>query len=444
MGRRGEGPACRSLRYALATVALLLCACSDQPAKPLPLPTTPAPAPALAQVAASADLARPLDGDALAAIAVLANPDLRALRTREGVAAAQVFAAGLLPDPIITFGLDIPTNGDDVSPALLLGLGIDFAEIARQPANLRGAQAELASVRYDIAWSEWLTAEQARLLGLRVSHLRRIEALTGELRELANEQLAHSLQATGRGDLPAAALEAARLAAADAGDRYRNAQLQLRGAELDLNRLLGIDPGTRVRLAAPPEPPTGLPDDEALYQLAVATRCDLAALRAGYEGSQAAVDVAALERYPLPVLELNAARDTSRIKTLGPAISFSLPLWNRGRGDVAVAAATQAQLRVEYLARLETIRADLAAASANLQVTERQRAELQQELAPLEPQVRSSAGAARRGDLSQAAAAATRANLLDKQVVEAELTLAMAEFGIALEVSVGQPLEDLR
>ncbi|MCB1687705.1 MAG: TolC family protein [Halioglobus sp.] len=436
----------RILPWVIAVAALVLGGCATEPSAPAPLPDGPAPALSLAAVAAtqSIDLSQPLSGDSLAAIAVFTNPDLIALRTGEGVAEAQVFAAGLFPDPVFNFALDAPLNGNDVSSGLFLGLGIDFAALARRPAAMRGAQANLDAVRFDIAWSEWLTGEQATLLATRVVHLRQIKALTDQLRQLADGELARNLRATSRGDIPAASLEASRLAAADAADRNRSTELLLRTAELDLNRLLGIAPATQLELAPPPGPISTLPSEQALYQCAIATRADLAGLRAAYEGSQAGVDMAILARYPLPTLNINATRDTSRLKTIGPAITFTLPLWNRGRGDVAVARASQAQLRENYIARLTAIHADVATALANLQITQLQRDEVVHELVPLQPQVEANDRAAARGDLPVAAANAARMTLLDKQLVEAALALSLAELEIALEVSVGRPLESIQ
>lgn len=57
------------------------------------------------------DFSKPLTSDELAVIAVLVNPDLKAMRAKAGVADAQVFDAGLLPDPQLTVGLDWPASG---------------------------------------------------------------------------------------------------------------------------------------------------------------------------------------------------------------------------------------------------------------------------------------------------------------------------------------------
>jgi len=436
----------RTLQQVIAVTALLLSGCATEPSAPEPLPAAPPQPLSLAAIAATQpiDLSRPLSGESVAAIAVFSNPDLIALRAGQGVAEAQVFAAGLYPDPSFSFGLDTPLNGVDVSSGLFMGLGIDFATLAHRPAALRGAQAHLETVRFDIAWSEWLTGEQARLLATRVIHLRQIKTLTHQLQELADGELERRLRAASRGDLAAASLEGSRLAAADAADRNRAAELQLRTAELDLNRLLGVVPATQLRLALAPGAVNDIPSEQALYVCAVATRADLAALRAAYQGSQAAVDVASLARYPLPTLDIHGGRDTSSVKTIGPGVAFTLPLWNRGRGEIALARANQAQLRENYNARLATIQADVASALAGLQITRLQRAEVARELLPLQPQGEANDRAADRGDLSPAAANAARMTLLDKQVVEAILALSAAELEIALEISVGRPLEAIQ
>lgn len=390
------------------------------------------------------DLSQPLSADALAAIAVYTNPDLNALRAGEGIAEAQLFAAGLYPDPTFSLGFDVPLNGKGLVPALGAGLGYDFAALARRPSALKGASANLDRVRLDIAWAEWLTGEQARLVSVRIGHLRGIKDQTHEFRRMADDELARALRAASRGDLPSASLEARRIAATDTADRDRAAELQLKSAELDLNRLLGIDPAEALTLAPPTKTPSALPPLDALFQYAVATRADLAGLRAGYDAAGAQTTAADLARYPLPTLGINAARDTGKINTLGPNISFNLPLWNKGRGDIAVAKASEAQLRAEYFARLETIRADIAAARSNADITARQLADVNREIAPLISQAQADDRAAARGDISTSTAQAAHMTLLDKQITAAGLALALAEYEIALEVSAGRPLESIQ
>lgn len=426
----------------LATIVALN-ACVYQTTPPQALSNATPRGPSLSSLAEeqAIDIAEPLSPESLAVIAVFTNPDLKALRASEGVANAQVFAAGQYPDPSFSLGAERPLNGTGLVAALTAGLGYDFASVLSRPAKMRGARANLESIRFDIAWAEWLTGQQARLLSSRISHLLTIKTMTAQLRVYADEDLARALRASSRGDLPAAAAEARRIAAADAADRDRSAQLQLRSAQLDLHRLLGIDPDELLNLAPSATSAKIFPPNETLVALAVAKRADLRGLRARYEGSQAAVDLANLTAYPLPALDISFARDTSDFRTLGPSVSFALPIWNKGKGDVAVALATQEQLRAEYAARLETVRADIAAAHAALEITRAQRADVAREIQPLLPQASADDRAADRGDIAQSTASAAHMTVLDKQIVEAGLALAEVELEVALEISIGQLLE---
>ena len=378
-----------------------------------------------------------LSASDLAAIAVVTNPDLKALRAREGVASAQVFAAGLLPDPAISAGFDTPLNGQGLVSAIAGSLGYDSLALMRQAPLSRRTEADLKAVREDIAWIEWLTAQQARLLAVRVVYLRKIRAQTRGFRALSDTELMRALHATGRGDLAPAALETRRIAATDAADRDRAAESQLRIAELDLNRLLGIDPASELNLGLPELDRPQLATSEDLFKRAVTNRADLAALRANYEGTSADIALARLGGFPAPSLSLNAARDTGKIRSIGPNVSLTLPIWNRGRGDIAVAEASQKVLHAEYVARLEQVRADIAAARAAYEIANRQAADVANELAPLEPQADAADRAAERGDISQSAADATRLALIDKQIILTSLKQAEMEFLIALEIAAG-------
>src|SRR5450432_1748033 len=71
-----------------------------------------------------AQVAQPLDMNSVATVAVLNNPDLKAARRKSGVAEAQAFAAGILPNPILTANLDPPVGGGSIVTGY--GLGIEY------------------------------------------------------------------------------------------------------------------------------------------------------------------------------------------------------------------------------------------------------------------------------------------------------------------------------
>ncbi len=179
-----------------------------------------------------------------------------------------------------------------------------------------------------------------------------------------------------------------------------------------------------------------------LFALAQAQRFDLQALRAGYSSQEAAVRKAVLDQFPTLSLAITGTRDTGGNKLLGPSVGFTLPLWNRNRGGIAIERATRDALKAEYEARLFQTRAGIAAAVEGLRVAWAQRAELAPQLAPLERVAIASRRAADRGDLATATAESAEQVLRDKQIQLAQLDQAIAEQTIALELLTGVPQED--
>jgi len=440
-------------RYALPAFLLALGPAACAPYAPLPLaPTLPEAAPAdlaLLQREAAAiqrpwlrpvtiDLAAPLTGDAIAVIAVIGNPDLKALRAQTGVAEAQALAAGLLPDPTFSIGADKVISGPDPFVNIAGALGLDLNALRTRGAVRAGARASAAQARLDLAWSEWQTACLARQQALRVL------ALTGQIGLLeastasAQSLLSRTERAAMRGDLAANQLQSARAAAFDAEGRLRTARGDLETARATLSRLLGLPPTQMLSLAPEATGSTPLPDSAALFAQATASRADLAALRAGYDAEEAAVRKAVLDQFPAPGLTLNGSRDTAGNHTLGPALDITLPLWNRGRGGIAVERATREALRAEYTARLQQTRADIADALTGLALARTERAKIREALPGLERYAESAQQAAERGDLSLASAEAAAQALRDREYQDARAEQDEGERMIALELLTGR------
>jgi outer membrane protein TolC len=392
--------------------------------------------PRLAPVAI--DPGRPLTPQALGLIAVVANPDLRAARAKAKVAQAQVFDVGLLPDPVINLSYDHKFAGPDPFDAWGAQVMEDLMALRDRGASLSAARAARDQVRLDLAWQEWQAAGQARLLATRIVALERIWGLEQGTRAAADTALAQAL-ALG-GDLKADDVTARRLAAADADDKANQTEKDLDAARLDLNRLLGLPPQTLLEIAAPAasDPPL---DAEALFARARAERLDLQALQAGYASQEAVVRKAVLDQFPSLQLTINRAQDTTGNQTLGPAVNFTLPVWNRNQGGIAIAKATREQLRAEYDARLFATRADIADLTGQIALEQRQRAAIAGQAQALDRAAAASEAAAARGDLPATAAEAARQAAADKAVALAGLDQAMAEQQVALELAVGAPLE---
>jgi outer membrane protein, heavy metal efflux system len=372
---------------------------------------------------------------------VVANPDLKAQRARAGVNDAQVFAARLLPDPTFSIGASPVLSGSDPFLDIASALGLDINALRTRGARVAQARAAARQVRLDLAWAEWQTAGQARLQAVRIQGLEASLTLATAGRATVQFLLDRTLRAAGRGDLSADQVQAARVGAFDAQERVRTAERDLTTARFELTKLLGLPPSWPLSLA-PIALPLAPPDAGALFALTRDARADLQALRAGYDAQEAAVRKAVLDQFPNLTLTLNANRDSAGNALFGPAVDFTLPLWNRNRGGIAVERATRDALRAEYDARLFQTRAEIAAAVGGLAVARRQYDAVTRDLPALEKFAAANRRAADRGDLARATAETAEQALHDKRMLRAQAAQDIAEQTIALELLTGTPMED--
>ncbi len=392
------------------------------------------------------DFTKPLRADELAIVAVLANPDLRALRSQQQVADAQVFASGLLPEPQLSLGVDhvLSPRDQGLSSAFAGGLSLDLlGALVTRGVERQIARSAAEQVRLDIAWQEWLTAGQARLLAIRLPRQRMAAQLTRLAADVAEVALRRTLAGAARGDLKGDEVEARRIAASDASTRALAAERDAQSTALELNRIVGLVPGEVLRVAdTMPLDEWRPPDPEALFVAARGARLDLRAFASGYDSQQSALHRAVLGQYPRLSITLNRARDTSSVQTFGPAVALDLPIWNRNRGPIAVAEATRTRLRSEFAARLFQTRADIADLVAALNRNEQARAAVAAQLSEIERIAEGFDAAARRGDVSVSLAESARASAVDKRLAFLSLDQACAEQRVALALAVGRPFTD--
>ena len=379
----------------------------------------------------------PLD---VAVLAVLNNPALRAKRAALGVPAAQVFAAGLLPDPQITASLDKPIAGPDKATAYSISPAFDIAGLLQVAAAERAARFTAKLANLDELWAEWTTAQQARELAetaladeARAGFLRRILAA-------ATDRADHSAAALRRGDVTAQSAAADAAAKLDAASLLAAAEHDAGKARRDLNGLLGLGASVALPLREAPEP-VGYNADTVARDLASLPqrRPDLLALQAGYGAQDAKLRQAIVSQFPLAQIAFAYARDPTPTTTLGLSAIMALPIFNGHRGDVRIQDATRAQLKAEYQARLDQTDAEVRNAAAELESARAQAALLRLDVPRLERMLAPAPMALQRGDLDSAAYLALLQAVVSKEadLEDRELTARMAE--IALETALFAP-----
>jgi len=291
-------------------------------------------------------LDRPLTPEIAVQLALLNNPGLRRDTAELGFAAAQVYDAGRLANPVLSAVRLSPGDSAAANASLTLGIAVNFVNLLFLPANSRfaGAQFEsaklsLASRTLDLAseveaaYYEAVGAEQLAQMREAVAKAARASAGLGQRffdagnisrRELAMEQASAS-----QAELDALA---ARAEAIEARSK--------------LHRLMGLSSSQDVwaleaRLAEP------LPREDnldALIKLAAESRLDVAGAR---KNAEALATRFGLERRTRLIngiqIGVEREKDFDGSINVGPTLELELPLFNWGGGRVAAAQASLAQ-----------------------------------------------------------------------------------------------------
>ncbi|MGH8215337.1 MAG: TolC family protein [Rhodanobacteraceae bacterium] len=309
-----------------------------------------------------------LDATEVAMLAVANSPQLKVERDAANVAHAQAYAAGLLPDPQLTYEHLHPTSGQpDLTSAFNLGLSYDLGNLVTRSARVAAARAGTREVDLNLLWSEWQAIAQARTLFDRVYFLRQ-EVARLEREQAALAPIRSSIRsALASGDLTYASASVGLNAASDVANQIANAVQQLHLAERDLHDLLGLDGGVPLDLTGAP---FSVGPDAGQVQRALADmtkrRPDLLALQAGYRSQNEKLRAAILAQFPAITVGFLRQRDTGNIYTTGFSIGLSLPLFDGNRGNIAIERATRQQLHDKYTAQLLTDRNDVRRLLADL------------------------------------------------------------------------------
>jgi outer membrane protein TolC len=454
---RGAGLRLSSGAWAvLAISTLALSACATYRPRPLPDHLALVTAPTQLKVdvarlrvaplqAIRIDPAVGLTPTQVAVLAVLNDPDLAAQRAAAKVPAAQVFAAGLLPDPQISASVDRPVAGPDTRTAYNLSAALDLSTLLARSNTRRAAKLAAGEADLNLLWAEWGVAQQARQLAETALADEARAAFLGKVLALATDRASRSERALQRRDMTLQTTAADLAVKLDAQTQFAAAEHDAQKARRDLNALLNLEASVRLPLIHGP----GLTVyDEAEIHAALTSlpdrRPDLLALKAGYGAQDANLRKAILAQFPLTSLAVAFASDTAGSVTRGVSTAFVLPIVNGGRGEVKVQEATREQLRAEYLARLAQTDAEVKNAARELDAAGREAELLRADVPRLEALVRPAVAAYDRGDIDSQTYLTLSQNALSRRadLDDRELSARLAE--IALETALFLPPADAR
>ena len=384
------------------------------------------------------------DSDEVAMLAVANNPQLRAARDALGVARAQAFAAGLLPDPLLDLSFAHPTNN---VPGTMDGfsnsLTYDVNALLLRSSRKKAAEAEVQRVNNELLWQEWQVVSQARLLFVRLVAQKSLLQSLRSVHELLLRRYQVSQQALAAGNVTADFASSELLALQITGRQINEMQRNRLQNRASLNALLGLKESTELDLVGDVAPPViDIAGVQADIPQLLQRRPDIRALQAGYQAQEENYRSAVLAQFPALSVGLMQARDTTGIDSLGFGINLRLPVFNRNRGNIAIAQTTRKQLFDAYQIRLNSAYSEIAVALENLSLLQTQLQFTQHDITILQPLAQRATDAYRTGNLAVPDYVRIQRAWLDKQTEAINLTEALAEQRIALETLLGPDLPE--
>jgi outer membrane protein TolC len=377
--------------------------------------------------------------------ALARNPAIVAARAQVEEARAAVETAGAIPDPFITADVTGQThllnpnsgNGSDQGVGFTVpfpgkrGLRRDVAT-----ADLRAAEFNERQLRQQIA-SQAAQAYDAILVAMR--HREDLQ----QSKDLAADFVQKTQSRFLAGTVAKVDVIKAQTDQAQAGNDLISNERATATALASLNRVLGRMAGGRIETTDALDVPRDIPPVDALEQLALSSRPEIATVEAQLKGAASATKLA--KEFWAPDFNLSATRNAAdgTPATFTSAVSIGVPIfyWQHQRGEVA-----QARHREEELAaNLNDIRAqvslDVQTAFATASTSLRQAIFIRDQLLPEAREVyRVASVSYGLGGLSALDLLDAKRTLLAAEAQYVDALGAANDALAALELAVGAPL----
>lgn len=293
-----------------------------------------------------------LTPDSAIRIALLNNPELQSTYASLGFAAADVYEAGRIRNPVLGVAVLNPSRSDE-RDQLTWGLVTSFTDLITLPARSRLAENSFAALQQTVgaevlavaahteqAYYDYVRAQQVAALRAQIAKAGALSAALatryGEAGNLSPRELA----------MEHAAASQTRLAALDAEATAYNARTALA-------QLLGLPAADNWAVPAQLPLPVAQEDElESLLLLAEKSRLDLAAARARAAVRADQLGVVNWTRW-LGELDIGFEREQEAGggNHTGPTLAWELPIFNQHE-DAQLRADTELQIAINDVRRI--------------------------------------------------------------------------------------------
>lgn len=329
-----------------------------------------------------------LTADAAVEVALLASPRLRATFEELSIAQADLVQAGLLKNPVVTFGATA-WEGEHLDPNLFLSIEQDFLDIVTMPLRKRVAGAELEARKLQVADEVLAFAAEIRTAYFTAQAAQQLLEVRKLIEEAANVSSELATKQHDAGNISDLALGQELALASESKLSRLDAENEATQSREKLTKLMGLW-GPRLRWRMPielPELPASDPSMD-LEKTAIEHRLDVDAARRQVVALDRALTLASTTRWTGTVtagLEIGRLRDSRRFG-FGPRVSVEIPLFDQRRGAIAKLEAMKRQSEDRLQSLSIDARSDVRAADARVKNRRAFAEELRTKVVPLREQ----------------------------------------------------------
>lgn len=328
-------------------------------------------------------LAQPLTPDSAITLALIHNPAMRETTARLGFAAADVYDAARIANPVFSASRLSSTDPAAVSAQIGLGIAFSFTDLLLLPARSRFAEARFEAAKLEVGAAAMGLASDAETAWYRLAGAEQTATLRAKVSQAADASATLAQRYFDAGNISKRELAMEKAAAAQAQLDMLSAKADAQAARSALNRLMGL-PATQTAWTMAGGLPAPLAEEDALndlLKLAAESRLDVAAARKSAEAIANAYGLERKTRLLGPIeIGYDHEKETDGSKIRGPTLSLAIPVFNWGSGRVARAQAeldrAEAQLSARELDASNEVQAAHTAVLAAKTLAERYRTQL--------------------------------------------------------------------
>ncbi|MCC9601929.1 TolC family protein [Stieleria sp. JC731] len=322
------------------------------------------------------DLSDGLTEDEAVAIALWNNAALGELLARLGISRAQLYEAGLFSDPQLVLLLPVGPKQLEFTAYQAID------EIWLRPIRRRAAELDLCQLAKQMIQNGLNTARDVRLAHANLVLAQRQMALSEESLSLRDSIQGLANQRLDAGDISELEANTTRIDSLTAKAMAASAVHDVVLAQEQLRTLLGVDlPNDQILAVGESDELIQSTDKEAMVQLALSMRPDLRAVEI-----RKAAACRRLELAKKQFMRLEGGYDANGSGKngfeSGPAFRMTLPIFNRNRGQVAIAEAAVEQVDRQYAALRDQIELEVRTAMTQLDQANEQVKLFDQEVLP--------------------------------------------------------------